>query len=75
MLSGNEDLKEITLHIEGMHCNMCAMRMQKAFQSAKGVRVAEICLENKSARVVFEPGELTEQDLKQIIKDTGYEPV
>lgn len=72
---GKKDWKEIVLHIEGMHCAMCSSRMQKAFEDAKGVREAEVDLENKSARVVFDADKLTEEDLKTIVRETGYTPV
>jgi len=72
---GKQDWKEAVIRIEGMHCAMCSSRMQKAFTDAKGVREAQVDLENKSARVVYDGGALTEDDLKKIVKDTGYEPV
>lgn len=72
---GKKDWKEAVIHIEGMHCAMCSSRMQKAFEDAKGVREAEVDLENKSARVVFDAGKLTEDDLKKIVTETGYTPV
>lgn len=71
---GKKDWKEAVIHIEGMHCAMCSSRMQKAFQDAKGVKEAEVDLESKSARVVYDGGKLTEDDLKNIVKETGYEP-
>ncbi len=70
-----KDWKETVLHVEGMHCAMCSARMQKAFSDAEGVREAEVDLEKKSARVVYDAGKLTEEDLKKIVKNTGYEPV
>lgn len=72
---GKKDWKEAVIHIEGMHCAMCSFRMQKAFEDAKGVREAEVDLENKSARVVYDAGKLTEDDLKIIVTETGYTPV
>ena len=54
---------------------MCSSRMRKAFEDAKGVREAEVDLENKSARVVFDADKLTEEDLKTIVRETGYTPV
>lgn len=72
---GKKDLKEAVIHIEGMHCGMCSARMQKAFLAAKGVKEAEVDLEKKSARVVYDAAKLTENDLKQLVTDTGYTPV
>lgn len=72
---GKKDWKEAVIHIEGMHCAMCSSRMQKAFTDARGVREAEVNLESKSARVVYDAGKLTEDDLKKIVTKTGYTPV
>lgn len=72
---GKKDFKEAVIHIEGMHCGMCSARMQKAFLAAKGVKEAEVDLDTKSARVVYDAGKLSEDDLKQLVTDTGYTPV
>lgn len=72
---GKKDFKEAVIHIEGMHCGMCSARMQKAFLAAKGVKEAEVNLDTKSARVVYDAGKLSEDDLKQLVTDTGYTPV
>ncbi len=75
MLFGKKEKTQITLKIEGMHCEMCSSRMQKAFLNAKGVYDAEVDLENKCARVTYDAGKLKEEDLKNIIRETGYQPV
>ncbi|WP_322183242.1 heavy-metal-associated domain-containing protein [Neglectibacter caecimuris] len=72
---GKKNWKETVIMINGMHCAMCSSRMRKAFEDAKGVREAEVDLENKSARVVFDADKLTEEDLKTIVRETGYTPV
>ena len=69
-----KDQKVAVLHIEGMHCAMCSGRMQKAFSCADGVREAEVDLESKSARVVYDGDKLTETDLKNIVRETGFVP-
>lgn len=72
---GKKDWKEAVIHIEGMHCAMCSSRMQLALAAARGVGVAAVILESKSARVVYDAGKLTEDDLKKIVTETGYTPV
>lgn len=73
-MSEKSDWKVTVLHIEGMHCAMCTARMQKAFSGADGVREAEVDLEKKSARVVYDGDKLTETDLKSIVRETGFVP-
>jgi len=38
-----------------------------------GVAKAEVSLENKNARVEFEPGRVTREDMKRAIVDAGFE--
>lgn len=70
-----EDWKETVLHIEGMHCAMCATRMCNAFVDHQDIKDAKVNLNRKEAVVTYDAGKLTEDDLKQIVKDAGYEPV
>lgn len=72
---GKKDRKEITIRIEGMHCGMCTARMQKAFLAMKGVKEADVNLDTKSARIVYDAGKVTEDDLKKTVEETGYSVV
>lgn len=72
---GKEDWKEAVIRIEGMHCAMCSTRMCNAFVANQHIKQAAVDLEKKEAVVTYDAQKLTEEDLKQIVKDTGYEPV
>ena len=54
---------------------MCSARMQKAFLDAKGVLKAEVSLSDKCADIVYDAGKISAEDLKNIVTETGYEPV
>ena len=69
------DRQEIIIGINGMHCEMCSARMQKAFLDAKGVLKAEVSLSDKCADIVYDAGKISAKDLKNIVTETGYEPV
>ncbi len=71
---GKKDWKEAVIHIEGMHCAMCTARMQKAFEANKHVKEAKVDLDSKSAAVTYDGSQLTEDDLKKIVTETGYQP-
>ncbi len=75
MMFGKKNRQEIKIGINGMHCAMCSSRMQKAFMAAKGVLSAEVDLENKCATVSYDENKITVADLKNIVTETGYEPV
>ncbi len=72
---GKKDWKETVIHIEGMHCAMCSTRMCNAFVNNEHIKEAKVDLDKKEAAVTYDAEKLTEEDLKQIVKDTGYEPV
>ncbi|MBQ8118302.1 MAG: heavy metal translocating P-type ATPase [Lachnospiraceae bacterium] len=67
---GNNMQKVIT--VEGMMCNHCTGRVQKALEGVEGVASVAMSLENKTATVELS-GEVTDDALKAAIVDAGYE--
>ena len=47
--------KQIKLVVEGMTCEHCQMRVQKALTGVEGVQEAEVDLARKEAVVTVEP--------------------
>ena len=45
-----EKAEKLTLHIEGMSCGHCVKHATEALKAVKGVKSAEVSLENKSGR-------------------------
>lgn len=65
--------EQIVLSIGGMSCNHCKMAVEKALKSLDGVLDAAVNLEEKSARVSFDPGKISAEDLKSVVTEAGYE--
>lgn len=61
------------LKIEGMMCNHCTGRVEKALNDLEGV-TAEVSLEGKSATVTLSK-EVSDETLVQTVTDAGYEVV
>lgn len=61
------------LKIEGMMCNHCTGRVEKALNDLDGV-TAEVSLEGKSATVTLSK-EVSDETLMQTVTDAGYEVV
>ena len=61
------------LKIEGMMCNHCTGRVEKALNGQEGV-TAEVSLEGKSATVTLSK-EVSDETLVQTVTDAGYEVV
>jgi Cu+-exporting ATPase len=62
---------EKTIKIKGMTCNNCKIHVEKALNSLDGVK-AEVNLENNLARVLLSK-EISNETLKQAVKESGYE--
>ena len=65
--------KTVTISVEGMSCEHCVRAVKGALEAQKGVKEAEVSLEGKSARVVYEDGLVGKEDLKAAILEEGYE--
>ena len=70
-----EGEKGMKIHVEGMTCNHCKMRVEKAVSSLDSVTSAEVSLENKEVTVTMKPGhEGDAAAVKAAIKEAGYDP-
>ncbi|KKH47742.1 COP associated protein [Methanosarcina sp. 1.H.A.2.2] len=64
-----------TIKVEGMSCGHCVMRVKKAIEGLEGVKKVDVSLENKQAVVEFDEGITDVVKIKDVVKETGYEPV
>ena len=65
--------KTVTISIEGMSCEHCVRAVKGSLEAQKGVKEAEVSLEGKSARVVYEEGLIGPDELKSAILEEGYQ--
>lgn len=65
---------EKTLKIEGMMCGHCSGRVQKALEEHDAIANAVVSHETGTA-VVTLAGEISDEDLKKIVEDAGYQVV
>lgn len=63
------------LKIVGMHCASCVNRVEKALLSLDGVREATVNLALEEAKVIYVPGMVDFQQLKQAVESSGYQVV
>lgn len=61
----------IELIIEGMSCDHCTARVQKALENADGVRAVSVTLEPGGA--VIEGDSLDPETLMAVVEGAGYE--
>jgi copper ion binding protein len=65
-------MTNILLDIQGMSCNHCVMRVQKALSAVPGVEDAQVTLQPGRARVAFDEGAATAQALTDAVARAGY---
>ena len=68
-----EKTESITLNVKGMHCGHCKARVESALKVVKGVKSADVDLENAKAEVKFVPSKVGEDALIAAIVDAGFE--
>ncbi|MDP1845120.1 MAG: heavy metal translocating P-type ATPase [Candidatus Moranbacteria bacterium] len=67
--------KKISIKISGMSCASCAINNEKELLKRKGVLSANVNFATKKASVEYDADVLSGEDVKQVIKDNGYEVV
>lgn len=59
------------ISVEGMCCEHCASRVEKALSAVEGVVSADVKLKKKTA-VVRSREELSDEELTKVITEAGY---
>ena len=54
---------EVTLKVEGMHCEGCSNTLSGVLRNTKGVVSNEVSLPDHSAKVVFDPTKVTAEEI------------
>ncbi len=64
-----------TLKIQGMTCNHCVMRVEKAIKAVQGVRDAKVDLQKGEAAVTYDEASEALVKLSAAVVDAGYKVV
>lgn len=65
-------MKSVTLKVEGMHCTGCASTIQTLLQRKDGVKKASASFEAGEARVLYDPAEVSEDQLAGVVEKAGF---
>lgn len=68
-------VKTATFKIDGMHCGGCARTIEALVLTEPGVRKANVSLETREARILFEPQVASAERLAETIRSAGYSVV
>lgn len=66
-------MEKLTLNVEGMACSHCEARVTKALSEVNGVKSAVVSLDEGTATVEFEKGQVREDALIDAVEEAGYE--
>jgi copper ion binding protein len=65
-------MTNVTLAIQGMTCNHCVMRVQKALADVPGVHRAVVTLEPGQAKVEYDGSASTAEAMTAAVAQAGY---
>lgn len=68
-------MKTITFKIKGMHCASCVLLNEQSLKKLPGVVDAVVNFALESATVTFDEKQVSQDQLFQVIRDNGYEPI
>ena len=66
-------METITIKVEGMSCGGWVKSVTNVLTALPGVAKADVSLEDKQARVEYEAGRVSIDDMKRVIVDAGFE--
>jgi len=63
---------QTTLKVPRIHCDGCVFTVTTAVKGLPGVKSVEASEVTKEVRVEFDPAQVTEQRIRQELKQVGY---
>ncbi len=64
--------KTVVIAVEGMTCGGCESHINETLKKLNGVVSAEASYENKNVKVVYNPKQITLEQIKKAIDEIGY---
>lgn len=58
--------------VEGMVCDSCKAKAEKALKNTEGVHSATVDLENGVAKVEYDDQKVSTEKIKKVINDSGF---
>lgn len=68
-------MRSIVLKITGMHCGGCAATVTALLEREPGVKSVAVTFESGEAHVLFDPAQVDERRLIEVVRQPGYQAV
>jgi copper chaperone len=65
-----DEMTETTIHVEGMSCQHCVMRVKKAVEGLTGIASADVQIGRVT--VTFDDSKIQKKAIEDVIVKTGY---
>lgn len=75
LVSGEDDVWESNILIEGMHCAACALTLEDALRAVPGVVSAQVGAASHRASVIWSARQVRPSTWMQAVRSAGYQPV
>lgn len=66
-------MTEVTIKVSGMSCGGCVRNVTGVLKALPGVTDAEVHLDEGAAKVAYDPGVVTVEQLRQAVIDAGFD--
>jgi len=71
-LLGKKNTTTVRFVVQGMNCNSCVERVQKAIRQLPGISTVQVDLASGGVAVDHEPDKATPEQIRQQIASAGY---
>lgn len=61
--------------VEGMSCNGCSGKLQRALEALNGVKAVDIVLDGGKVTVSYDPAQVSAAAFRDVVEDTGFDVV
>ena len=61
--------------VEGMSCNGCSGKLQRALEAVNGVTGVDIVLDGGKVTVSYDPAHVSPAAFRDVVEDTGFDVV
>lgn len=68
-------MEKTIFHVEGMVCGHCEIAVQDAVRKLPGIKKVKANKRKKEASVEYDPSQVSIEQIKQAINNTGYRVV
>lgn len=66
------EVKQATINIAGMHCDMCVASIEKGINELEGIKNVVVSLNDSNAIVDYNAQALSVQEIEKAIEKRGY---